>query len=109
MAEFKVDQQVMAHGVIVRIADCGQADILVKWGKRCDWMLEDELVLVAAPVTVRCDKCSIERPLTDFPSMRDRGKALGLPDWNITLDKFMEVYRALKVKGVTAEQFVEGL
>ena len=111
MGKFEVGQQVVAHGVVVRIADA-QPRMLVKWGEsgHCEWMYANALVRAPAPVTVRCDKCGFEHPLTDFPTLRERRKVLGIGEWgSASLHDFMELCAELAKKGVTPQQFVEGL
>lgn len=61
------------------------------------------------PVTVRCD-LEVEHPLTDFKTAWARCRALGMRAWgDVSLQDLTRLCAELAEKGVTAEQFVEGL
>lgn len=109
MAEFKMGDKVVLRGVVITVHP---SRVLVESLGPRHWLGTEALEhdVSPAPVTVRCDKCGCEQPLTDFPTLQDRCKALGISGWSeVTLDEFAQLCAELGEKGVTAEQFVEGL
>ena len=66
--------------------------------------------IAPSPVMARCNKCGFDHPLSEFKTLKARCEALGIEIWGIdSLDDFTRICAQLAEKGVTAEQFVEGL
>ena len=110
MAKFEVGQDVVLEGKVMQI-DCASVCVGTT-GRGFIWLHQDYVkrVLPPAPVTVRCDKCGVEHPLTDFKTAMARVRALGLRKMHEdNLADFLVFCAALELKGVTAEQFREGL
>lgn len=110
MAVFKVGAKVVLRGEVIKI-DGSQRLIRTQCERQNLWIYAMSLESEGSPipVTVRCDKCGIERPLTDFKTARDRCDALGVTCGDVSLRAFVRVCAELKEKGITAEEVVEGL
>ena len=114
MNEIKLGDKVVLRGRVV-VRSASDVKVLVAaatQGARRVWIHKNSLIhdVSPSPVTVKCDKCGVERPLTDFKTALTRAAALGLPPWGaISSDDFVRFCAQLAEKGVTAEQFNEGL
>lgn len=109
MGKFKIDQQVLARGVVVRISDCGRATVLLRGDQHCYWVHEADLELVPEPVMVKCS-LSLVHPLTDIKTARARAEALDISFRGvISPDEFVRICAELAKKDITPQQFVEGL
>lgn len=107
--QFQVGDEGVFRGRVISTKEVDLVLLESGDGRRI-WLHQADLMPVPAPVTVRCDKCGVEHPLTDFPTMKARCKALGLncSNW-ISLDNLVRICAIFKERGVTAEQVVEGL
>lgn len=108
MGEFKVGDEVEMRGTVTTL-DGDSA--LLDTGRGRLWIrsIQLEHVPSSIPVTVRCN-IGCEHPLTDFKTAQDRCAALGILHWGKTsLEDFIRLCKALAERGITAEQFREGL
>ena len=111
MAKLQVGATVVVRGTVKRVDEYGDVLVLTDHNHAV-WMRAEtvELQAIPAPVTVRCDRCGIERPLTDITTARARCKALDISVWSDpTLAEFIVLCTELAEKGVTPQQFMEGL
>lgn len=109
MPEFKIKDKVVLEGTVVKVCEVSALVETTNSGRL--WIRNSQLEhdVQPAPVMVRCE-LGIEHPLTDLPTLRDRCKALGMKKWgNASLYHFEDLCAELAEKGVTAEQFVEGV
>jgi len=107
MSKFKVGQGVVLRG---RVGAIDGASVSLVSGSQVIWLPRNILELLPAPVTVRCE-LGINHPLTDIKTARGRCEALGIkaPSLGPDLVAFTAFCDELAEKGVTAEQFREGL
>ena len=106
MAKFEVGQDVVLEGKVTEV-DCASVCVATT-GRGFIWLHQDYLKRAAALVTVRCDM-GCEHPLTDFKTIEARAEALGISADCWPLATIAEFCAELAEKGVTAEQFTEGL
>lgn len=103
---FEIGQEVTLRS---KVGAIDGTEVCIVSGSHAIWLPAASLELAILPVTVRCE-LGCDHLLTDLPTLKARCKALGMKAWGgVSLGEFISLCAALAKKGVTAEQFVEGL